>query len=460
MDRLVIWLKDDRVKMLYTTISVILLMLSILTDIKPLGIDLAWGAILISGVPIVYGSFIRLIKFRDIKADLLVSIALIACVLVGEYFAAGEVVVIMMIGELLENYTVKKSKMGLKKLIDLKSTKARVIKGNNYEIVEAHEVQVGDKIRVIAGESIPVDGIIIEGNTSIDQSVITGESLPVDKTQGDDVYSATTNRHGTIVIEATKVGDNSSIANMINMIKEAEEKKAPILSVMDKWASYLVVIALVLSLLIGFVTKDIIRAITVLVVFCPCALVLATPTAIAAGIGNATKHGIIIKSGEALERLGTVVRVAFDKTGTLTIGEPFVKEIILSDNLSLKEEDFIQLVSSAEMHSEHPFGIAIKNKALDSISEMIESVNFEVVPGKGIKAVVDNKSIIAGNTVLMNTSGIIIDSSNQEILDYENEQGNTTVIVAIDGEVAGIITLADKLRSDSISIINEIHEFG
>lgn len=461
MDTALTWLKeDDRDVMLLTAISAIFLGFSFFTNLSFMGIDLAWGAILISGLPIVYGSFYRLILHRDIKAGLLVSIALIACVLVGEYFAAGEVVVIMMIGELLENYTVRKSKMGLKKLIELKPTTARVYKNDDYIIIDAKAVQVGDHIRVIAGEAIPVDGVIIQGETSIDQSVMTGESIPVNKRIGDDVFSATTNTVGTIVIEATKIGEDSSIAKMIHMIKEAENKRAPILTVMDKWASYLVVIALTLSVFIGFVTQDVIRAITVLVVFCPCALVLATPTAIAAGIGNATRHGIIIKSGEALERLGKIRRVAFDKTGTLTVGEPSVNDIHMIDKTYLDTYQLHKLMASAELHSEHPFGKAICNHVKEKNIPTSEPTYFKVRPGKGIEAVVDGYNVIIGNMALMNYHGVEIESSVENMLDIESNKGNTGIILSVDHKTIALITLSDQLRADSKEIVQKIHRSG
>lgn len=461
METVIAWFKEEeRLTIFYTAISIFFLVLSITTNIKPFGIDFAWGAILISGAPIVIGSFKKLIKDKDIKADLLVSIALIACVMVREYFAAGEVVVIMMIGAILENYTVKKSKMGLKKLIDLQPSKARVMRNGDYHIIESRDVQMGDTLRIIAGESIPVDGVIIEGSTSIDQSIMTGESIPVEKSNGDNVYSATVNLLGTIVIEATKVGEDSSIAKMINMIREAESRRAPILTVTDKWASYLVVIALSISVITGIVTQDIIRAITVLVVFCPCALVLAAPTAIAAGIGNATKHGIIVKSGEALERFGKITRVAFDKTGTLTIGAPKVNKVILSESTKMTEVEIMHLICSAELHSEHPFGIAIREMAEKINVNLTEPSTFNVNPGKGVRAMVDRHNIIVGNSKFIDSFGISVDKEMLGVLENESEQGNSAVLASIDNEVVGIISLADQLRNDSKAIIGAIHRFG
>lgn len=443
-----------------TVLSGCFLALSIFTDISFMGIDPAWGAIIASGVPIVKGAFYMLIFHKDIKADLLVSLALISCVIVGEYFAAGEVAFIMKIGEILEDYTVDRSRKGLKNLIDLRPSKARVLKDGDYVIIDSDLVAQGDKVRIIPGESIPVDGVIIEGETSIDQSVMTGESVPVSKNIGDEVFSATTNTNGTILIEATNVGEDSSISRMIRLIKEAEENRAPIISIMDKWASYLVVIALFFSVLIGFITQDMIRAITVLVIFCPCALVLATPTAIAAGIGNATKHGIIIKSGEALERLGNVVRVAFDKTGTLTSGVPEVNHVFINDSAQTSMQIFLQLVGSAETLSEHPFGKAITRYAAGNGTQLYEPSSFEVSPGKGIISTVSDHSVIVGNEDLIKMKGLQIPFDLMNQMHAENEKSNTSIYAAIDLEVVGLISLSDRIRDDSSSIVREIQELG
>jgi cation transport ATPase len=235
---------EDKRVMGLTAISGVFLLLSLASEITLLGLDPAWGAILISGAPVIYHSFRKLIFEGNVRAGLLISIAVIACVAVGEFFAAGEVVFIMAIGELLEDYTVRRSKAGLKSLMNLKPATARVKRGADYAIVDAKDVVAGDLVRINAGETIPVDGVVIEGATNIDQAIMTGESVPVDKAAGDEVYSATTNIHGSILVRATKVGEDSSIARMIALIREAEHKKAPIVRTMDRWASSLVVVAL------------------------------------------------------------------------------------------------------------------------------------------------------------------------------------------------------------------------
>lgn len=451
---------EEKRTMILTAISGLFLLLSIATDLTLMGLDPAWGAILISGAPVIVNSFRKLVFHGNVRAGLLISIAVIACVAVGELFAAGEVVFIMAIGELLEDYTVRRSKAGLKSLMDMKPATARVQRGGEYALIDAREVVAGDMVRINAGESIPVDGVVVEGATSVDQALMTGESVPVDKAAGDEVYSATTNMHGSILVRATKVGEDSSIARMIAMISEAENNKAPIVGIMDRWASCLVVVALLLSVVVGFATGDVIRAITVLVVFCPCALVLATPTAIAAGIGNATKHGVIIKSGAALEQLTHVRRIVFDKTGTLTHGEPKVREMFLAEGLSLTEEDFLHLCASVEMHSEHPLGVAIVKAAKARNMDLREPDKFAVLPGRGVAAMVGGQEIILGNKSILNAHGLALDPCFADLVARQNASGRSVVLMAMNQKVVGALTLADTLRPDSQRIVQRLAEFG
>lgn len=267
--------------------------------------DPAWVTIVISGIPLLYLAIWRIIYnpgISKISSALLICIAMFAAIAIGDLFAAGEVVFIMAIGALLEEATTNRAKKGLKKLISLAPAKGRRLKDGKEEIIPAEQIRQGDILRILPGEAIPVDGIIINGETSVDQSIMTGESLPVDKSIGEEVFCGTINRFGAIDISATKVGENSSLQKLIRMVKDAENKQAPMQRIADKAASWLVPVALLIAILSYVFTGNIITAVTVLVVFCPCALVLATPTAIMAAIGQAAKHGLIIKSGEALEK--------------------------------------------------------------------------------------------------------------------------------------------------------------
>lgn len=354
-----------------------------LVKFNPFPFDIAWIVIILCGIPIILEAVIGLVTEFDIKADVLVSLALIASICIGETFAAGEVAFIMQLGALLEELTVARARAGIEKLVHLTPQTARVLQNGKEEIIPAKQVKVGDHIRVLPGESIPVDGIILSGQTSINQAVMTGESLPVDKTVGDTVASGTVNQFGAFEMEATKVGEDSSIQRMIQLVQSADADKAKIVGIADRWATWIVVIALTAAALTWFFTGEIIRAVTILVVFCPCALVLATPTAIMAAIGNATRHGFLVREGDALERLAKAKIIAFDKTGTLTYGTP---EVVAVDSISehYEREEIYRLSASAEQFSEHPLGKAIVNGCRKSGRILPEAEEFEMIPGRGV----------------------------------------------------------------------------
>ena len=294
--------KKDIVLLVIAAVSLIISM----TKPFELPFDAAWVAIILCGIPILADAFVGLVTSFDIKADVLVSLALIASVCIGEDFAAGEVAFIMQLGGLLEELTVARARAGIERLVKLTPQTARVLRGEQEEVIPAEKVQLNDVLRVLPGETIPVDGIITKGQTSVNQAVMTGESLPVDKTVGDDVSSGTVNQFGAFEMRATRVGEDSSIQRMIRLVQSADAGKAKIVGLADRWATWIVVIALTAAALTWIITGKIIRAVTILVVFCPCALVLATPTAIMAAIGNATKHGFLVREGDALERLAKV----------------------------------------------------------------------------------------------------------------------------------------------------------
>ncbi|MDE6750703.1 MAG: heavy metal translocating P-type ATPase, partial [Lachnospiraceae bacterium] len=362
-----------------------------------LPIDPAWVTVMICGIPLLYLAGWRVIYNKGISkisSALLISIAMIAAIAIGDLFAAGEVAFIMEIGAILEDMTTNRAKKGLKKLISLTPTQGRRITDDNSEreeMIPADQICQNDILRILPGETIPVDGIIIQGETSIDQSIMTGESLPVDKGIGENVFCGTINRFGSIDIKATKVGEDSSLQKLIRMVQDAENKQAPMQRIADKCASWLVPVALLIAIITGIATNNIVRAVTVLVVFCPCALVLATPTAIMAAIGQATKHGVIIKSGETLEKMGKVNTIAFDKTGTLTYGKLEVSDIISFDN-NMSEKELLALTASAEAKSEHPLGKAIVAYAKEREITIKDSDFFQMQSGKGICAEVSRRN--------------------------------------------------------------------
>ena len=369
---------------IFLILSAISLLISIF-DLVRLPFDAAWVAIVLCGVPIILEAVIGLVTAFDIKADVLVSLALIASVIIGEDFAAGEVAFIMQLGALLEDLTVSRARAGIEKLVCLKPQTARIISDGEERIVEVEKIEIDDIVRVLPGETVPVDGVIISGETSVDQSVMTGESLPVDKTVDDEVLSGSVNQFGTCDIRATRVGEDSSLQRMIRLVKSADAGKAKIVGIADKWATWIVVIALSAAALTWAVSGELIRAVTILVVFCPCALVLATPTAIMAAIGNAAKRGFLVKEGDALERLAAVTRITFDKTGTLTYGTPNVVSV-KSITEKYTESEIYALTASAELRSEHPLGKAVVESYKKDIGEEVaQPENFVMVPGTWCK---------------------------------------------------------------------------
>ena len=424
--------------------------------------DPAWVTIVISGIPLLYLAIWRIIHntgISKISSALLICIAMFAAIAIGDLFAAGEVVFIMAIGALLEEATTNRAKKGLKNLISLTPTKGRRLKDGKEEMISAEEIRQGDILRILPGETIPVDGIIISGETSVDQSIMTGESLPVDKGMGEEVYCGTINRFGSIDISATKVGENSSLQKLIRMVQDAENKQAPMQRIADRVASWLVPIALLIAILAYVFTKNIVTAVTVLVVFCPCALVLATPTAIMAAIGQATKHGVIIKSGEALEKMGKVDTIAFDKTGTLTYGRLDVSDMMSFDE-SISETDLLSLAASAEARSEHPLGKAIVAYAKAKKVSLAESTAFGMTTGKGIFAEIGNRSLLCGNEKFLTENGVSIDNKVQSALERLRTQGKASILVAEGQKCIGVIALSDVLRpeaKDMVSCLSDMH---
>jgi heavy metal translocating P-type ATPase len=429
-------------------------------DIGVLPFDAAWITVILCGVPIVKEAITGLITKLDIKADVLVSIALIAAVITGEIFAAGEVAFIMTIGAYLEKRTITKARAGIEKLIKLKPVSARCIRDGRETIIPAQEVKSGDTLRILAGETIPVDGVITKGRSSIDQSVMTGESLPVDKAEGEEVLSGTVNQFGTFDMTARKTGEDSSLQRMIRLVESADAGKAKIVRLADKWATWIVFTALVAAAAAWFFTGEIIRSVTVLVVFCPCALVLATPTAIMAGIGNAAKCGILISRGDALERLAKVKRIAFDKTGTLTYGKPAVTRIEPCGT-GIDSEELLALTASAELRSEHPLGKAITayyKKEKSAVPEDPE--NFEVLAGRGVAISVNGRRIFAGNETLLKDCGLELPKHISCDIEREKNKGATVIYVMDDIQVLGFIVLADTPRPDSAGTVESIHKTG
>ena len=472
---------------IFLVISGAALLLSIF-GVSPFPFDMAWIAIILCGIPIILEAVIGLVTAFDIKADVLVSIALVASVIIGEDFAAGEVAFIMQLGGLLEDLTVAKARAGIEKLVHLTPRTARRITaassgsdgiGNRQmgdrpaadnavedtdcgseEIIPAEQVQVGDLLRVLPGETIPVDGVIVSGETSVNQAVMTGESLPVDKKPGDKVSSGTVNQFGAFEMKAEKVGEDSSIQRMIRLVQSADAGKAKIVGIADRWATWIVVIALTAAVLTWLISDEIIRAVTILVVFCPCALVLATPTAIMAAIGNATKHGFLVREGDALERLSTVKRITFDKTGTLTYGTPQVTavESILP---GISPSALYSYAAAAELNSEHPLGKAVVRCYKSETGDLpLPPDKFHMLPGRGVQTVISGRTVLAGNPELLRENHIFLPNEAVDKSELHLKEGCTVIYMAVDGVCAGFIALADTLRQDAAAVVDELKASG
>lgn len=437
------WLrKEELIEITLMFISAITL---IIRFIKPnlLFFDLSGIAIILCGLPIIKEAIEALIHEKDIKADLLVSIAIISSTIIGELFAAGVIALIMTIGGFLEEYTVSKTQNEIKNLINITPTTATLIKDNNTEKkINAKDIKTNDIIKVLPGEIIPGDGIIIDGNSSINPAALTGESLPVDKSTGDEVFSGTINLYGSIIIKATKNGENSSVNQLIKLIESSKPENAKIVKAADKWATWIVAVAFVCSIGTWIVTHEILRSVTVLVVFCPCALVLATPTAIMATIGNLSKKGILVKDGESLEELAKVNDLILDKTGTLTCGEPEVSEII-SCNDKYSKKEIIHILASLENKSEHPLAKSIVKYYKNHENKTLKEVNdFEIIPGTGVKGKIRNDELIAGNRKILNKT-------------YETELDDETTAVYLckNNQLIGAVLLSDFLRKNAVDVI-------
>lgn len=451
------------ISIVFFILNVVLNLLKIETAFKPV-----WISIVISAFPFLVGAIKNLVKFK-IKNSLLISIAVIPSVFVGEYFAAAEIAILMAIGELLEDYTVDRAKKGLNDLISSAPKKAKKLfkTDDSYTVKEVpiEEIENGDIIRVMPGEIISVDGIIKEGFSSIDQSILTGESLPVDKTVGDEVFCGSMNCFGSIDIVAKDV-ENSSLQKFIDLVERAEKEQTPMQTVIDKLAVKLVPTALliaiatfVIMMLYNFdLYTSINRAVTVLVVFCPCALFLSTPTAVMASIGQASKHGVIIKTFNALEKLAKVNKIAFDKTGTLTYGKLNVNGI---ENFSeFSDEKIMSLISSLESKSEHPIAKSV-TEYLDEKNIKKENVeNFKMKIARGVEGEILGNKYFCGNEKYFRENNINIKDNVKEKIEKYSSEAKNIILFGDEKEVLSIVTLSDTLRENAKDMVNDLKDFG
>ena len=458
LEKLLEW-GGTRRKVALLSVSGLALLMSML-GMEPLPFEVSWIAIVLCGVPVVLEAVLGLATAWDIKAGGLVSIALIASVIIGEDFAAGEVAFIMQLGELLEELTVARARKGIERLVRLTPATARKVEGTREEVIPAEEVRIGDILRVLPGETIPADGVILSGHTSVNQSVMTGEPLPIDKEAGDEVSSGTVNQFGTFDMKAARTGKDSSIQRMVRLVQSADAGKAKIVRLADRWATWIVAIALVSAGGTWMATGELIRAVTILVVFCPCALVLATPTAVMAAIGNATRHGFLVREGDALERLSCVSHLTFDKTGTLTCGAPRVAAV-RSFLPELPEQELYRYAACAELRSEHPLGKAIvRCYRKDSVRELPQPEQFRMIPGRGVRAVAQGKELLAGNLELFRENGVELSDEARRAAERYQEEGCSVIFIGMDRHAAGLIALSDTLRENAVATIREVRDAG
>lgn len=382
------------------------------------------------------------------------------------YFEASAVIItLILLGKTFEAVAKGKTSEAIKKLMGLQPRTARVIRDGEEIDIAIEKVDIGDIIVVRPGERIPVDGIIVEGNSAVDESMITGESIPVDKAKGDEVIGATINKFGTFKFKATKVGKDTVLSQIIKLVEDAQGSKAPVQRLADKISGIFVpvVVAIAIITVLGFTlikgdfNTGLINAVAVLVIACPCALGLATPTAIMVGTGKGAEKGILIKSGEHLERAHKMNTIIFDKTGTITKGEPELTDILSFD--SMDKDELLRIAASVEKTSEHPLGQAIVKKAEEELLKLTEPEEFMAVPGKGLQGKHEGRRVLIGNRKLMQDNGISIEMGEEDLLRLE-EEGKTAMLVAIDGKLEGIIAVADKIKKTSKKAIEELKAMG
>lgn len=445
---------------LITAANALLLLLGLIAWLSGQPVAADWlflASALIGGAPIFKLALGNIFRDFDLTAGVMVSIAMIAALIVREYEAAALVAFMMLVGEMLENFTMAKADNSLQELENLIPEFVELVNGNETVIVPIGNVRTDDIVLIKPGGRIPIDGIVTRGSAAVNQASITGESIPVDKEVGDGIYAGTLCMSGSIEVKVKNIGAETTLGNMIRLVKEARSTKAPVHRLANKYAQYLTPMALVIAAITYFVTNDVIRGITVLIVICPCSLVLATPTALVASIGNAAKRGVLVKSGTSMEIIGKVDIVAFDKTGTLTLGQPSLKETISVNGIS--PDTLLGLAASVERSSEHPLAKAIVSAAKTKNIEIFTADNFESLSGHGVKGVVNNDEIVIGNRMLQAQELVLKD---HDALTFEELEagGNTVIPVAVNKEVAGFLVISDTHRPESKQAILDLKELG
>ncbi|MBI4578262.1 MAG: cation-translocating P-type ATPase family protein, partial [Planctomycetes bacterium] len=420
------------------------------------GFDLAMLLALVGGLPIYLGVVNSLVRGK-ITADLAVTLAAFAALWIGQYAVAAEVIFIMLIGGALENFAIGRTRSGIASLLALCPHEARVLRHGHEHVVPVDEIHPDDLVILRPGDRVPVDGRVIRGSSSIDQSAITGESLPADKAAGDEVFAGTLNLNGALEVAVERLSADTTLERIIHLVEHAEATKAPVQRLADRYATWFVPAVLVIAALVYWWTGAVVRSVAVLVIACPCALVLATPTAIAAGIGRLACRGVLVSGGNVLEQIGRLRSVVFDKTGTLTLARLRVSRTIPAPGQD--EAEVLRLAASVERHSEHLVGQLIVEEANRREIPLAEATGFLAHPGLGAEATVDGQRVRVGNPRFI-TEGVALPPEFGARIDEAARHGCTVVLVARGGQVAGAIAVEDTVRPEAHAAIHDLRHLG
>lgn len=417
--------------------------------------------LVIGGFVVIRSTLLATIKKKKVTAGLLVVLALIGTTYVGEYLSGSIVSFMMIFGEFLEDLTMKKTQDAVRSLIKLVPHKCRKKIGDKFELVSIREVRPGDIIQVIAGEKIPVDGIINNGQATINEAAITGESMPVDKTTNDKVFVGTLNENGVIEVLTEKIGNETILGQIIKTVKSAQENKGTVQKTADRFAEFFLPTILFICLVTGLLTKDIMRVMSILVIACPCALVLATPTAVIASVGNSAKKGVLIKGGVVIEEFAKVTTICFDKTGTITKGTPEVVDMFICDQS--RKQEFLETLAIVEKNSGHPIGKSIVKYLVDKENIDIDSIpngEFNMLFGRGVKVKLSEKTYEVSNRKALEESNSAASKEIYEFLDHEEKLGRTALVVLSDENILGCLSIADTVRPYIKDTLEELKTLG
>jgi len=413
--------------------------------------------VVLTGIPILKSTF-RALRAKSVTAEVAMATGMAASIAIGQLLSAAVIGFFMLIAEFIDELTTDKARSAIEGLIRITPKKALVKREGRQIEININDVVHGDIVVVRTGERIPVDGVAVAGQASVDQAPITGESIPVEKRIGDSVFAGTINQLGTLEVKVTKVGKDTTLSRIIQHVEEAESAKAPIQKVADRFSSKFLPVVFLAAALTLLLTRNVSYAISVIVVACPCAIALATPLAVIASAGKAAKKGIVIKGGIYLEELGKADTIVIDKTGTLTIGEPKVVNVKAFDQH--EEKEVVALAAITETHCEHPLADAILSKAEQYAIDLPEHSSCSVIPGRGVTATHENQTILFGNRELLKEEDIAIPKEIQQHMEAEEKEGRTAMAVAHDGTICGVISVADIVKDNAKETIKALKEGG